>query len=124
MFSVIDEVVVEKLGAITTIGLNRPEKRNCVNSTTARKLSEAISNFENDDAALVGVLHGIGGNFCSGYDLSELSALGMDTEFKLEPGRGPMVRDMLTPQSGNPRAMSYLLILLNIMFLHQWEDFS
>ncbi|KAJ9584142.1 hypothetical protein L9F63_021507 [Diploptera punctata] len=85
-----DEILVEKLGPITTIGINRPNKRNCVNRKTAKQLSEAISQFENDDSALVAVLHGIGGNFCAGYDLEELSTFDKDVNFDSKPGDGPM----------------------------------
>lgn len=86
-----EEILVEKLGPITTIGINRPQKRNCVNKVTAEKLSKAILEFEEDDAALVGVLHGIGGNFCAGYDLEEVSGFGTgDVNFDFTPGHGPM----------------------------------
>lgn len=33
-----DNVIVEKKEAVTLIGLNRPEKRNCVDSLTANQL--------------------------------------------------------------------------------------
>uniref|UniRef100_A0A1Y1JRD2 3-hydroxyisobutyryl-coenzyme A hydrolase n=1 Tax=Photinus pyralis TaxID=7054 RepID=A0A1Y1JRD2_PHOPY len=69
-------VVVEQLGAVTTIGINRPEKRNCVNVQTAQLLKDAIVNFENDKESLVAVLYGVGGNFCAGYDLAELAGGG------------------------------------------------
>lgn len=85
-----DEVVIEKLGSITTIGINRPHKRNCVNKVTAKKLSEAISQFESDDSTFVGVLHGIGGNFCAGIDLKELSTFTEEEEFDCKEGNGPM----------------------------------
>lgn len=63
----------EKNGSITLIGINRAEVRNCINSTTAQQLSEAIETFENDPESPVAILYGVGGNFCSGYDLKELS---------------------------------------------------
>ncbi|KAL3289328.1 hypothetical protein HHI36_003758 [Cryptolaemus montrouzieri] len=66
-------VVVEKVGEVTTIGINRPEKRNCINSSTSRFLEIAIENFENDSRSYVGIIHGIGGNFCSGEDLEEIA---------------------------------------------------
>lgn len=69
-------IIVEKFDHITTIGINRPEKRNCINKSTAVLLAETIKKFEEDNNAYVGVLHGIGGNFCAGYDLSEISELG------------------------------------------------
>ncbi len=68
-------VLVEKLDNIRvmTIGINRAEKRNCVNGATADALFEAFSDFEADDAFDCAVLHGIGGNFCAGFDLEALS---------------------------------------------------
>jgi hypothetical protein len=86
-----DEILVEKLGPITTIGINRPQKRNCINMATANKLSRAVLEFEEDDSALVGVLHGIGGNFCAGYDLEELSGFDVNMGVVNEAGHGPMV---------------------------------
>lgn len=67
-----DEIVTDKYGAITIISLNRPEEKNIINRRMAAKLTEAITNFENDVSAKIGILHGIGGNFSAGYDLNEL----------------------------------------------------
>jgi len=64
---------IEKKDNITLIGINRPEVRNCVNAATATQLTNAIAEFEEDETSNVGVLYGIGGSFCAGYDLSELS---------------------------------------------------
>jgi hypothetical protein len=63
---------------IMSIGINRPEKRNCVNVATAMSLYEAFYQFEHDDEMHVAVLHGIGGNFCAGYDLEELASIDKD----------------------------------------------
>lgn len=67
-----DLVIKEKLGRLFLVGINRPEKRNCVNSATARQLVEAFREFDADDSVDVAVLHGKGGTFCAGYDLEEL----------------------------------------------------
>jgi len=91
-----DEILVEKLGPVTTIGINRPQKRNCINRATANKLSRAVSEFEEDDSALVGVLHGIGGNFCAGYDLEELSEFDVNIGLVNEAENGPMVSLCIT----------------------------
>lgn len=63
----------EKTGNITLIGINRADVRNCVNTETAQQLSLAIETFENDETSPVAILYGVGGNFCSGYDLKELA---------------------------------------------------
>jgi enoyl-CoA hydratase/carnithine racemase len=55
------------------IGINRAEVRNCINSPAATELSTAIEAFENDDESPVAVIYGVGGNFCAGYDLKELT---------------------------------------------------
>ncbi|XP_039490831.1 probable enoyl-CoA hydratase isoform X1 [Drosophila santomea] len=67
-------VLVEKDSHITLIGLNREQQRNSIDANTAEQLTEAISQFEADDSSPVGVLYGIGGSFCAGYDLEELEA--------------------------------------------------
>uniref|UniRef100_A0A182VZL8 Enoyl-CoA hydratase n=1 Tax=Anopheles minimus TaxID=112268 RepID=A0A182VZL8_9DIPT len=68
-----EAIVVEKENNITLIGINRPKVRNAIDVVTGKKLSVAIADFESDPKADVGVLHGIGGSFCSGYDLNELA---------------------------------------------------
>lgn len=66
-------VVCDKQGRILLVGLNRPEKRNCLNAAAAHQLLEAFREFDRDDSVDVAVLHGKGGSFCAGYDLSELA---------------------------------------------------
>jgi enoyl-CoA hydratase len=55
------------------IAINRADVRNCINSEAALQLSSAIEAFENDPESPVAILYGVGGNFCSGYDLKELA---------------------------------------------------
>lgn len=68
-------VAIEKLEShrIMSIGINRPEKRNCVDFATADRLAEAFEDFEQDEKMDCAVLHGLGGSFCAGFDLEELS---------------------------------------------------
>ena len=73
---------MEKLH-IMTIGLNRPDKRNAVNDQTGERLKEAFQDFESDENMYCAVLHGLGGNFCAGYDLEELSELEEDLANKM-----------------------------------------
>jgi len=70
-------VITEKYESlhIMTIGINRPTKRNSVNEATAEKLKMAFMEFEKDDNMYCAVFHGLGGNFCAGYDLEELAEL-------------------------------------------------
>ena len=62
-------VVVERSGAVTTVILNRPDRRNAVDRPTAEALAAAFRAFESDDQAAVAVLTGAGGTFCAGADL-------------------------------------------------------
>lgn len=67
--------------SIRLIGINRPLKRNCVNSSTALQLFEAFQMFENDPTSRLAILYGEGGeSFCAGYDLSEVSAGGISLQ--------------------------------------------
>jgi enoyl-CoA hydratase len=62
-------VVVEKLGNVTVVTLDRPDVRNAVDAETARALHEAFVAFEADKSARVAVFHGANGHFCAGWDL-------------------------------------------------------
>jgi enoyl-CoA hydratase len=83
-----DEVRVERDGAVTTVLLNRPARRNAVDGPTAGRLAEAFRAFDADPDAAVAVLHGEGGVFCSGADLT---VVGTDRGNRVAAdGDGPM----------------------------------
>lgn len=86
-------VLVDYEGAVTIIGINNPDKRNCVNPVIAQELTKAIEDFENDEKSLVAVLHGTGGNFCAGFDLKYLANFDVKNESaeKLMNQHGSMV---------------------------------
>lgn len=81
---------MDQIGQVTTIGINRPEKQNCLDIKTAQLLSEALDEFENNEETLVAVLYGIGGNFCGGYDLHEIANYNGENEDGI-PHFGPLV---------------------------------
>ncbi|MEE6465067.1 hypothetical protein FKM82_006441 [Ascaphus truei] len=85
-------VVTERHGTIVTIGINRPEARNAVNPDTASQLVQTFNEFEKDPELTAAVLHGIGGNFCAGFDLKELAhnASSLKMEQDVSKGPGPM----------------------------------
>jgi len=62
-------VRTERDGPVTTVLLNRPERRNAVDGATAAALAQAFRDFDHDPNASVAVLHGEGGVFCAGADL-------------------------------------------------------
>ncbi|KQS03608.1 enoyl-CoA hydratase [Sphingomonas sp. Leaf357] len=81
------KVLVETVGPVTTIIINRPEHRNAVDGETALLLRQAFVDFDADDNASVAVLCGTGSSFCAGYDLKFLSLNGLEDD----PGEeGPM----------------------------------
>jgi enoyl-CoA hydratase len=66
-------VRVEKDGPLTTVVLDRPGRKNAVDRETAQSLADAFRAFAADDAALVAVLWGDHGAFCSGADLKAMA---------------------------------------------------
>jgi enoyl-CoA hydratase len=81
-------VRVERSGPVTTVFLHRPARRNAVDGPTAAELAAAFRAFDADPDAAVAVLHGEGGVFCSGADLT---ALGTERGNRVSPdGDGPM----------------------------------
>ena len=69
-------VIVEKDGHVLTVTLNRPEKRNAVNSEVMCRLYDAWTSLDQDDDLRVAILTGKGTTFCAGMDLSEIGKLG------------------------------------------------
>jgi len=68
-----EPVRVERSGPVTTVIIDRPERRNAVDGRTATALAEAFLAFERDPDAAVGVLYGDHGAFCAGADLKAVS---------------------------------------------------
>lgn len=64
---------VEKHYPVCTIIIDNPEVKNAVDGLTANKLANAFRDFEQDEKALVGVLWGANGIFCSGANLKAIA---------------------------------------------------
>lgn len=60
-------------GAVTTVILSRPDRRNAVDRPTAEALSAAFLAFDRDPNAAVAVFYGEGGAFCAGADLKAIT---------------------------------------------------
>ncbi len=67
-------ILVEHLGEITVVTINRPDARNAVDSPTARRLADAFVEFDDNPEAKVAVLVGANGTFCAGADLKSVGA--------------------------------------------------
>ncbi len=63
-------LATEQVGAVFTIGLNRPAKRNALNDGIMEELQHCFAHLPDDVGAVV--LHGVGDHFSAGLDLSEL----------------------------------------------------
>ncbi|HVM98122.1 MAG TPA: crotonase/enoyl-CoA hydratase family protein [Candidatus Acidoferrales bacterium] len=88
-------VRVERDGYVTTVILQRPERRNAVDRDTAVALADAFRAFDADSEARVGVLWGDFGNFCAGADLKAVAT-----------GQGNVVR----PDGDGPMGPSRMLL--------------
>ena len=85
------DVRVEVEGSITTIWMNRPDRRNAVDRGMAAELRAAFEAFEADPGQRVAILAGSGGTFCAGADLTAVND--PDRLNELDPdggGSGPM----------------------------------
>jgi enoyl-CoA hydratase len=68
-------VIVEQEGPILIVTLNRPEKKNAVNSELMCRLYDAWVRLDQDEELLVAILTGRGDTFCAGMDLAEIGKL-------------------------------------------------
>ncbi|HEX8754013.1 MAG TPA: crotonase/enoyl-CoA hydratase family protein [Solirubrobacterales bacterium] len=85
------EVRYERIGAAAVLTIDRPQRRNAVDASTAAGLRQGLADFEADEAARVLILTGAGGEaFCAGADLK---AMDLDVAHP----SGPMGFSLLTP---------------------------
>jgi enoyl-CoA hydratase len=68
-------LLIEDRGAVRILTMNRPEKRNALNSELTVALLEALRAADTDEAVGAVVLTGAGQGFCAGADLSEFKEL-------------------------------------------------
>ena len=84
-------VSVTREDEITIVAIDRPDRRNAVDSPTAHALYDAFKAFDADDTASVAILTGTGGNFCAGADLKAIAAAdGGGNPVRREGDLGPM----------------------------------
>src|SRR5882672_8799476 len=68
-----DEILSSAADGIATITLNRPERRNALNTALLDELRRRFDELERDARVRVVVVRGAGTAFCSGRDLNEMS---------------------------------------------------
>lgn len=68
-------VVIDTIShpGITIIAINPPQRKNAVDSWTAKCLYNAILGFEADAMQMVCILTGVNGTFCAGADLHQVA---------------------------------------------------
>ncbi len=72
-------VTAERRGSATLLTIDRPERHNAVDGTTADEMQAAFEAFAHDDESRVLVLTGAGENaFCAGADLKAIGSLDAD----------------------------------------------
>ncbi len=70
-----DPLVVVSVGeGVGRLRLNRPQKRNALNSDLARAIIEGMTRLDGDPSVVVIVIEGTDGSFCAGADMTEMLA--------------------------------------------------
>jgi enoyl-CoA hydratase len=80
-------VSVTRQGAIAVVTIDRRERRNAIDQSTAKELSLAFRAFDEDQSLSLAVLTGAGAHFSSGFDLKALAEGGGP---EVAEGDGPM----------------------------------
>jgi enoyl-CoA hydratase len=83
-----DPLRVDRIGPVLVVTIDRPERRNAVDRSTADELLTTFEAFDADPGAAVAVLTGAGGTFCAGADLQAIAS-GTGNRVELD-GPGPM----------------------------------
>src|SRR5262245_19599738 len=68
-------LLIENRGAVRILTMNRPEKRNALNSELTNGLLEALRACDREESVGAVVLTGAGQGFCAGADLGEFKGL-------------------------------------------------
>lgn len=96
-------MLVEQVGRVLVITINRPDAKNALNGAVSRGLADAMDQLDGDAGLSVGVLTGAGGTFSAGMDLKAF-ARGEDVAIE---GRGlgfterPPVKPLIAAVEGH-----------------------
>ena len=77
-------VPVSNFGAVRVLMLNRPEKRNALNTALTQALLDALRAADADESVACVVLTGAGQGFCAGADLAEFKDLTPENQHLVE----------------------------------------
>jgi len=87
----VSEVLTERVGAVLTITLNRPDVYNAFNQALHAALSAALEEAADPDVRAV-VVTGAGKGFCAGQDLKEFQQISGGIRDRLEQSYHPNIR--------------------------------
>lgn len=98
---------------VVLVTLNRPQKLNCIDTTTSKEIAKIWEQFDEDESLWVGIITGNGRAFCTGADLAgmylwlaKIEQI-IDCRFVIEwneMNRNGVVNDMSAPGlAGLPR---------------------
>ena len=77
-------VLARDADGVRVLTMNRPEKRNALNTALTQALLDALRAAEADESVRCVVLTGAGQGFCAGADLSEFKDLAPDRQSQVE----------------------------------------
>ena len=100
-----DSIQVVTHDRVTTVIMNRPERRNAVDGPMAAELASAFKAFDADPDADVAVLTGSGGTFCAGADLKAVGTergnqVGMTGDGPMGPTRLRLSKPVIAAVEG------------------------
>ena len=73
--TVLDTLIVERVGTAGLVSLNRPDRLNAINRQMVHDLAAACELLARDDLIAAVVFSGVGRTFCAGADISVISQL-------------------------------------------------
>ncbi|MEU1690108.1 enoyl-CoA hydratase/isomerase family protein [Streptomyces hirsutus] len=79
-----DNLIVERLGHVLVLTLNRPRKLNAMDSALYERLIEELRGADQDDEIRAVVVRGAGTSFCTGADTGEFAELTPDNTERVE----------------------------------------
>lgn len=108
------EVLTERIGAVLSIVINRPEVRNAINTAASVAIADALDQLDNDHSLAVGVISGAGSTFSAGMDLKAFLA----GERPMVEGRGfagiverPPAKPLIAAVEGHALAGGFEIVL-------------
>ena len=103
-----DAVIVESSGGVVEVRLNRPEKRNAIDSEIIEGLLRALKTIRENRSARVVVLSGEGRGFCAGLDMANFGNM-VSGDLSAEGAAEAYEYGIATMLSDNPRQQALKL---------------